>query len=551
MSKNWCKRSEDTLHSLEKAIETMQLGVTITDTNGEILYTNPAEAKMHGYKVTDLIGKDVRIFAHNKLWKYMTLEQMKEIKSWRRESANIRKDGSIFPVQLLSDIVTNASGDPIRIVTTSEDITKRKQVEEKIERDYHIQKTISSILRISMEPITLREQLGRILDLILAIPWLSLQSKGCIYLVEDAPEALVMKAQRGLPESLLTTCTKVPFGTCLCGQAASTREIVFTDSIDDRHDIRHQGIPPHGHYCVPILSDYCVLGVINLYVGEGHRRDQGEEEFLSAVANTLAGIIKRKQAEDALRKTKAELALRVKERTSELTLANEQLQKDIIERKRMEEQIKRSLGEKEMLLKEIHHRVKNNLQVISSLLKFQSGYVQHKEYVEMLKDSQNRIKSMALIHEQLYQSKDLANIHFHAYVKSLANSLFMSYGANIKKVALKTDISDVSLGIDTAIPCGLIINELISNSLKHAFPEDRRGQIKIVLRSGKDEIELIVSDNGVGIPEDLDFKETESIGLKLITNLAEKQLHGIIKLNRKKGTEFQILFKKISYKERI
>ncbi len=225
--------------------------------------------------------------------------------------------------------------------------------------------------------------------------------------------------------------------------------------------------------------------------------------------------------------------------------------RDITERKRIEEQIKASLEEKGMLLREIHHRVKNNLQVISSLLKLHSGDKGDKQYIEMLKDSQNRIKSMALIHEELYKSKDLANIDFDDYIKNLAKSLFRSYGISNGRIALKIDVEEVSLGIDTAIPCGLIINELISNSLKHAFPDDREGEIKIVLRlTDEDEIELTVSDNGVGIPEDLDFKKTESIGLKLVTNLAEKQLHGVVKLNQSKGTEFQILLKKIQSKTR-
>ncbi len=177
-----------------------------------------------------------------------------------------------------------------------------KQAEEKIKRHYHIQNTTSSILRIALEPISLEEQLDRTLDLILSIPWLSLQSKGCIFLAEDEPEILVMKAQRGLHKSLLTACEKVPFGRCLCGMAASTRNIQFTDCVDDRHKTQYQGILPHGHYCVPIISGERVLGVANLYVKEGHKREQIEEDFLSAVANTLAGIIERKQAEERIRR---------------------------------------------------------------------------------------------------------------------------------------------------------------------------------------------------------------------------------------------------------
>ena len=197
-----------------------------------------------------------------------------------------------------------------------------------------------------------------------------------------------------------------------------------------------------------------------------------------------------------------------------------------------------------MLLREIHHRVKNNMQVISSLLRLQSDKVKDQQYAEMLKESQERIKSMALIHEKLYQSKDLAKIDFSGYITSLINSLFRSYGIDTGRIETKLNVEDVSLGLDHAIPCGLIINELVSNSLKYAFPEDRKGEISVTLRSvTENEIELIVSDDGIGIPEDLDIRNTDSLGLELVAILAEDQLKGKIDLDRTGGTTFRILFK--------
>ena len=158
--------------------------------------------------------------------------------------------------------------------------------------------------------------------------------------------------------------------------------------------------------------------------------------------------------------------------------------RDITERKKAEEQIKASLHEKEVLLKEIHHRVKNNLQVVSSLLSLQSGYPRVESVRDLFIESQNRVKSMALIHEKLYQSQDLANIDFSDYIESLAHHLFHSYTANPELVTLETDV-DVSLDIDHAIPCGLIVNELLSNSLKHAFPDNRRGRMKLYFRPNR------------------------------------------------------------------
>ena len=211
-----------------------------------------------------------------------------------------------------------------------------------------------------------------------------------------------------------------------------------------------------------------------------------------------------------------------------------------------------SLQEKELLLREIHHRVKNNLQVISSLLSLQSRTSKDEQAIEMAKESQNRIKVMALIHEKLYRSKDFANVEFNDYIKNLANDLFASYRVSASRISLKLEIEDLSLGIDTAIPTGLIINELVTNCLKYAFSKDSDGEIRISLRSLADgQNELIVSDNGVGIPETLDIKNAESLGLRMITNLTERSLHGKVSINRNNGTEFKIIFNEKEYKDRL
>ena len=217
---------------------------------------------------------------------------------------------------------------------------------------------------------------------------------------------------------------------------------------------------------------------------------------------------------------------------------------DITDRKAAEERIKTSLQEKEVLLREIHHRVKNNMQVITSLLRLQSDKIKDQQYADMFQESQERIRSMALIHEKLYQSKDLSRVDFNEYIKSLINSLFRSYGIDTGRIVTKLNVEDVSIRLDHAIPCGLIINELVSNSLKYAFPEDRKGEISVTLRSiTKDEIELRVSDDGIGIPENLNIRNTDSLGLELVIILAEDQLGGKIELDRTGGTTFRILFK--------
>ncbi|MBE0517381.1 MAG: response regulator [Methanophagales archaeon] len=214
-----------------------------------------------------------------------------------------------------------------------------------------------------------------------------------------------------------------------------------------------------------------------------------------------------------------------------------------IERKCAEKQIKASLREKEILLREIHHRVKNNLQIISSLLYLQSKHIKDAVALDMFRDSQNRIKSMALIHDKLYQFKDLGKIDIAEYIRALATDLFHSYGVEPDGVKLKIDVHEVLLGVDTALPWGLIINELVSNSLKHAFPDGKEGTIRIELLRSVNEhtFILIVSDTGIGFPKDFDFRNTGTLGLQLVITLVE-QLNGTIELDRSRGTEFKITF---------
>jgi two-component sensor histidine kinase/CheY-like chemotaxis protein len=217
---------------------------------------------------------------------------------------------------------------------------------------------------------------------------------------------------------------------------------------------------------------------------------------------------------------------------------------DVTSRNRAKEQIEAALKEKEILLSEIHHRVKNNMQVILSLLRLQAGKIEDKQHADMFVETESRIRSMALVHETLYQSKDFENIDFDAYVKTISTHLLRSYAVIPDKIKLERDIGNISLKLDHAIPCGLLINELISNALKYAFPEDGIGKIKIIFRSINDhEVELTVSDDGIGIPKEIDIKTVDSMGLQLVNVLAEGQLEGEVELDRDGGTAFRIRFK--------
>jgi PAS domain S-box-containing protein len=268
---------------------------------------------------------------------------------------------------------------------------------------------------------------------------------------------------------------------------------------------------------------------------------------------------------------------------------------EITETKLMEDKLKASLKEKELLLHEIHHRVKNNLQIISSLLSLQSKYIQDEDTLNIFKESQNRVMSLAMIHEKLYKSSNLVKIDFAEYVKDLTDNLFYIYKISPNNIQLSIDIDSIFFNIETAIPCGLIINELVTNSLKHAFstvsdcgpadekvrptltniyePSDfqcspsvmntikpptnpfkdqymEKNKINIKLNEVDENFRLSITDNGIGLSNDFDFKNTSSLGLQLVTSLVD-QLDGIITLDKTRGTNFKIIFKKMKYKKRL
>jgi PAS domain S-box-containing protein len=215
---------------------------------------------------------------------------------------------------------------------------------------------------------------------------------------------------------------------------------------------------------------------------------------------------------------------------------------DISDRKHKEESIQTALKEKDILLGEIHHRVKNNLQIVYSLLDLQSTSITDPVSLGLMRESQNRVRSMALIHQTLYESKDFARVDFGRFLDTLVPTLISSYGVTVARINLAIDAMDVQLPINAAIPCGLVVNELISNALKHAFPDGRAGEIRIQLaHESVEHVLLTVSDNGVGIRGDLDLEQTSTLGLQLVTLLVD-QLAGELAIQRAHPTRFAVRF---------
>lgn len=232
----------------------------------------------------------------------------------------------------------------------------------------------------------------------------------------------------------------------------------------------------------------------------------------------------------------------LKRSEEDLKTINLNLNSEVTERKRAETQLRAALKEKETLLQGIHHRVKNNMTVISSLLGLQMNNTDNDEIKEALKDSQNRVRTMSQIHETLYRSDNISVIDMQSYLSELGKTILQSY-ANNGKIVLNFDVENIMIGVKQASPLGLIVNELMTNSIKHGFPDSTEGEIGLQLKlKNENETELTVSDSGIGIPRDLDWKNTDSLGLRLVMMLAENQLHGSIKKENKSGTKFIISF---------
>ncbi|MBF0553778.1 MAG: hypothetical protein HQK96_04390, partial [Nitrospirae bacterium] len=262
------------------------------------------------------------------------------------------------------------------------------------------------------------------------------------------------------------------------------------------------------------------------------------EPFVRNICNILArtienrdNMIKITEANDELEKYKQQLEKKVEERTAKL--------------QQSEAQIRVQLDEKVLLLHEINHRVKNNLAIIASLLKIQMSYIDDGIHKNILKETESRVRAMALIHDMLYRSDDVTNIDFKVYIEKLVKHIQNIYCAELRNVKLSMDVRDVSLEMKRSVPCGLLINELLTNAVKYAFPDGRKGEIFLTMHTvPENNVEIIVRDDGVGIPLDMDIRHNDSMGYSLITGLAEGQLGGKIELNRNHGTEVKVRFER-------
>lgn len=304
------KHAEDALRTSKQIIEGIINAIPVRvfwkDRNLVYLGCNAIFAHDAGFAAPDnIVGKDDYQMKWSAQAESYRNDDRQVIESGQPklliEEQQTTPDGSSIALLTNKIPLLNGDGEISGVLGTYIDITDRKQAEENLKRNYDTQKTLNLILALSLENITLDELLLHTLDLLLSVNSFAFEKKGAIFLAGDTPGSLVMKVQREFPAVLQNICSKVKFGKCLCGRAASTKKIVFASCINEQHDTYFEGMTPHGHYCVPIMSSEQVLGVINVYLKDGYKNNKEDEDFLTVIANTLAGVIKRKHTEDALR----------------------------------------------------------------------------------------------------------------------------------------------------------------------------------------------------------------------------------------------------------
>lgn len=549
------KQAEEALQESERRFraifdQTFQF-IALLKPDGTLLEANQTALDFAGLKHSDVVD---RPFWEVRVWN-ISMETQNQLKAAIAEAATgkfvryevdlLGADDRVTTIDFSLKPVKDETGNVVLLIPEGRDISDRKHAEAALQRAYDdlevrvrertkelakanadLQIEIAYRLRVEAELQTrVRQQaavaqlgqqaladknLSTILTQACAIlaQTLELEYSKVLELLPDG-EALLLRAGVGWQEGLVGSATVDSGMDSQAGYTLLSSEPIVVEDL--RTEVRFSGpslLREHG-----VVSGMSVIiqqgsdrpfGVLGVHTTRHRKFTQDDLHFLQAVANVLSSAQARQQAE---------------------------------------QQIQASLKEKEVMLKEIHHRVKNNLQVICSLLGLQSRSINDKLTSDIFKESQNRVRSMALIHEKLYRSKDMTKIDFAQYIRELATNLFRSYGIKTNDINLKIDVNNnIFLDVDTAIPCGLIINELVSNSLKYAFSEGEKGEIAIICYPIEEHnLVLIVRDNGVGLPADLDIKNTNSLGLKLVNGLVT-QLKGNINLNSSSGTEFKIGF---------
>ena len=584
------KKAEQALRESEELfrsiVENSHAGIMIVDDSYRVTYINGQGCRITGYPQKEIIGQDFRKFLDEESQKlvidrYIRRQRGEKVPS-RYEFNVVRKDGEKRRVEISSTVIKDKSGQ-VQTVAQILDITERKQAEEALKqsiKDYQelFENAHDAILVFTPEKEIILDVNPSACELygFSREEFIGMSLESLSKNIPQGKRRITETLKRGVYHNFETVHYRKDGSEILLeinaavvnykGQKAVLsvhRDITKRKKAEERLRVEkayldrlfesaQEGIvmsDPDGKV-IRVNSEFKRLfgykqkEVLGRNVDELVVPKRYIKNGISITNKVAAGENVRFEA---VRQRKDGKLMDVSVLGSPIVadgkvVAIYAIYRDITERKRAEEKIRSALNEREVMLREIHHRVKNNMQIISSLLRLQSRQIKSKKTLDLFNVGQNRIRSMALIHETLYQSSDLAKIDFSDYIKRLTTHLLSTHRAGMELIRMKLDVRDVCLDINRAIPCGLIINELVSNSLRHAFPADQKGDVQVTMKANQQgKYSLVVNDTGIGFPEDVDFQKTETLGMQLVIDLVN-QLGGTIKLKREKGTKFRIAF---------
>jgi len=584
--------------------ENASIGIFHSLPEGRFLRVNPALAALFGYAspedmVSQVTNISAQIYFDSKKREENVAETLKNELWFHTENRYRHRDGSLIIANLAARKVLNPDGSLAYLEGFVDNITERKRAEEalrKSEEHYHLifkhapvgilsVNSQGNILEVNPAALTIlgspsAEDTKKI-NLLTFPPLVSVGISAAIQRCFQTGEISTIEAAYTSKwgKNIFIRCQATPITDP--DQKISLAQLILEDITERKHaeeliqqsEIKYRElfqVNKDGITIFIISADETTQTFVELNQAAHTMLGYTQDEMLQIAPNLLEPGITDEQIR--LRKTELqtksvtnfETILAHKdghqvyaEFTSQLIqydghLAVMNLIRDISERKQAEIQIKKALAEKETLLRELHHRTKNNMSVIIALLDLQATEIDDERLQAAFSETQNRIRSMALVHQKLYEARNLSQINLKDYIGDLAELLLESYRVAPGKLSLRLDLEDVLVVIDTAIPCGLIVNELISNALKHAFPKARTGEIRIKLsRSESGEIQLTIADNGVGLPPGYDFRTEGHFGLQNILSLAEGQLRGKISFDARQGVSCQLKFKDNFYQPRI
>ena len=574
------------MHRNEQVLKTMMDGFILADTEGQLIDVNPAYCKIIGYSYDELMEMNIREL-EIKIPSEKIKERIEHMVTQgfdKFETVHRSKDGRSIDFDA-SIVIMNPDENPY-VAAFVRDITKQKEIESALIKSQtdlslifdnvsdsiaftHVgkdgkQKIIDVNKSFMREFDVTRDQLvGKTIDLVTTAEDYAYGEQKCAEAIKaKKPIKYVIEIDTPKGKVLFETDTIPIFNqtdecTHFLHVNRNITERVRAETALRKSEERYSSVVENSKDGI-LIHDDAVIKFVNSAMVELTGFSESEfigSNILDYVAPEYLELARKRHTDRAAGKEVPSIyEIAIKKNDGSLlpvevnvSLMNFESKpsvlvfvRDITVRKKAEELIKKSLQEKEVLLKEIHHRVKNNLQIISSLLRLQSQSLKDKDALEKFAVSQNRIKSMALIHESLYSSKDLSKVDFSEYIHSLIKHLSSIFDPSARNIDIKLDLEQIYFEIKTAIPLGLITNELVSNSLQHAFSDDGGGEIRIRLRREKTGgFSLLVKDSGIGFPKELDFQAVETLGMNIVSDLV-MQINGTISLNREDGTEFII-----------